>query len=94
MVLGTILNQAAGDDLSESFYLIPTGPETPLSTLKRENTFLKREVDEMQKRLAVAERVLQLRKEQDQQLRDSIVLARQQVRFLLFLKRPHHFLSI
>lgn len=84
----------AGDDLSESFYLIPTGPETPLSTLKRENTFLRREVDETQKRLALAERVLQLRKEQDQQLRDSIVLARQQVRSLLFLKRTQHFLSI
>lgn len=36
-------------------------------------------MEEMQKRLAATERVLQLRKEQDQQLRDSIVLARQQV---------------
>ncbi|KIM60600.1 hypothetical protein SCLCIDRAFT_26481 [Scleroderma citrinum Foug A] len=81
-----------GDDLSESFYLIPTGPETPLSTLKRENTFLRREVDETQKRLALAERVLQLRKEQDQQLRDSIVLARQQAQRAmgasLMIQRP------
>lgn len=33
----------------------------------------------MQKRLAAAERVLQLRKEQDQQLKDSIVMARREV---------------
>ncbi|KAI6036646.1 hypothetical protein BKA83DRAFT_4165879 [Pisolithus microcarpus] len=57
-----------GNDLSESFYL----------RLGKENASLKREVDEMQKRMAAAERMLQLRKEQDQQLRDSIVLARQQ----------------
>lgn len=46
----------------------------------------------MQKRLAVAERVMQLRKEQDQQLRDSIVLARQQVRLRLpFFKCTQRF---
>ncbi|KAG6335882.1 hypothetical protein ID866_3219 [Astraeus odoratus] len=67
-----------GGDLSESFYLIPTGPEVSVSALRRENASLKQEVEEMQKRLAAAERIVQLRKEQDQQLRDSIVLARQQ----------------
>ncbi|KAI6111485.1 hypothetical protein EDD17DRAFT_1504810 [Pisolithus thermaeus] len=66
------------NDLSESFYLVPPEPEQSLPALRKENASLKREVDEMQKRLAAAERMLQLRKEQDQQLRDSIVLARQQ----------------
>jgi uncharacterized membrane protein (DUF106 family) len=47
--------------------------------LKKENVSLKHEMEEMQKRLAEAERVLQLRKEQDQLLRDSIVMARHQV---------------
>jgi hypothetical protein len=36
----------------------------------------------MQKRLAATERVLHLRKEQDQQLRDSIIMARREVRLL------------
>ncbi|KAI6039013.1 hypothetical protein EDC04DRAFT_2868139 [Pisolithus marmoratus] len=67
-----------GDDLSESFYLVPPEAEQSLSALKKENASLKREVDEMQMRLTATERVMQLRKEQDQQLRDSIVLARQQ----------------
>ncbi|KAL4074494.1 hypothetical protein V8B97DRAFT_2016576 [Scleroderma yunnanense] len=87
-----VLVDEAGDDLSESFYLIPTGPEPSVSALKRENASLRREVDELQKRLAVAERVLQLRKEQDQQLRDSIVLARQQAQRAmgasLMIQRP------
>lgn len=47
--------------------------------LKTENVSLKHEIEEMQTRLAEAERVLQLRKEQDQLLRDSIVMARHQV---------------
>ena len=47
--------------------------------LKKENVSLKHEIGEMQNRLAEAERVLQLRKEQDQLLRDSIVMARHQV---------------
>lgn len=67
-----------GNDLSESFCLIPPGPGPSVSALSRENASLRQEMEEMQKRLAATERVLQLRKEQDQQLRDSIVLARQQ----------------
>jgi hypothetical protein len=69
-----------GDDLSESFCLIPSGEEPSPLTLKRENASLKAEVETMQKRLQVTERVLQLRKEQDQQLRDSIFLATREVR--------------
>lgn len=46
--------------------------------LKRENAALKEQVEAMQQRLTQAERVLQMRKDQDLQLRDSIVMARQQ----------------
>ncbi|KAF8985621.1 hypothetical protein BDQ17DRAFT_1315583 [Cyathus striatus] len=64
-----------GDELSESFLLISSEPEPSSTTLKRENTVLKSELAVMQKRLEATERVLQLRKEQDLQLRDSIFQA-------------------
>ena len=72
-----------GDELSESFFLIPARPETTVSVLKKENASLKAEVDAMQKQLAAADRILQLRKDQDQQLRDSIFMARREVRCLV-----------
>ncbi|KAF8559515.1 hypothetical protein OG21DRAFT_1452641 [Imleria badia] len=81
-----------GDDLSESFCLIPLESEPATSALKKENISLKQEMEEMQIRLAEAERVLQLRKEQDQLLRDSIVMARHQAQRAmgasLVLQRP------
>lgn len=58
--------------------MIPGGSEPSISSLKKENASLKDQVDAMRLRLAQAERVLKLRKEQDMQLRDSIVMARQQ----------------
>ncbi|THV08084.1 hypothetical protein K435DRAFT_959533 [Dendrothele bispora CBS 962.96] len=62
-----------GDELSESFFLIPS--DSSMIALKRENSALKAEVQTIKKRLEATERVLQLRKEQDMQLRDSIVQA-------------------
>jgi hypothetical protein len=94
-----------GDDLSESFCLVPPSKPTPLSTssyppqpstsrippqptnvsaLQAENTALKADMEAMQKRIAATERVLQLRKDQDQQLRDSIFMARREVCRLIF----------
>jgi predicted nucleic acid-binding Zn-ribbon protein len=46
---------------------------------EKENTKLKSEVETLKKRLAAAERVIQMRREQDQSLRESIVMAKQQV---------------
>ncbi|KAF7978105.1 hypothetical protein HWV62_1514 [Athelia sp. TMB] len=66
------------DELSESFCLVPGESEASSSTLKKENAALKEKMEAMQQRLAQAERVLQMRKDQDMQLRDSIVMARQQ----------------
>ncbi|KIK93504.1 hypothetical protein PAXRUDRAFT_828896 [Paxillus rubicundulus Ve08.2h10] len=67
-----------GGDLSESFCLVHSGAEPSTSALKRENASLKQEMEAMQSRLATAERRLQMRKDQDQLLRDSIVMARHQ----------------
>lgn len=54
---------------------------------------MKAQVDDIQKQLAVTERVLKLRKEQDQQLKESIVMARREVssrfRFSLIVELIH-----
>jgi len=80
-----------GNESSESFCLIPSGSEAS-SSPKAENIALKRELEAVRKRLDVASRVIQLRKDQDQQLRDSIVLARNQAQRAmgasLMLSRP------
>lgn len=68
-----------GDELSESFYLIPSGKEPSSEDLKQRNAALKLEIEAMQKRLDTTERILQLRKEQDLQLRDSIFQATREV---------------
>jgi hypothetical protein len=49
-----------------------------------ENDTLKNDLGALQKRLATTERILQLRKEQDQQLKDSIVMARREVCFICY----------
>lgn len=75
-----------GDDLSGSFFLIPSGAEPPPAVLKKENESLKAEISSMKSRLEAAERMLKLRKEQDIQLRDSIFMATREVR--------HYFLTL
>ncbi|KII88963.1 hypothetical protein PLICRDRAFT_53460 [Plicaturopsis crispa FD-325 SS-3] len=67
-----------GDDSSESFCMIPSGSDPSPSTLKKENAALKAEMNAMRQRLTATERIMQLRKEQDQQLKDSIVMARRE----------------
>ncbi|KAJ7134968.1 hypothetical protein C8R43DRAFT_1021641 [Mycena crocata] len=64
-----------GDDLTESFLWIPSSLEPSPETLKEDNTSLKSEVDSLKQRLETTERILQLRREQDAQLRDSIFQA-------------------
>jgi uncharacterized protein YhaN len=75
------LTPFVGDELSESFCLIPSGSDPTPSSLKKENANLKAQIETIQKQLAATERVLKLRKEQDQQLKESIVLARREVRY-------------
>ena len=71
----------SGTELTESFYLIPSGKEPSTADLKQQNACLKLEIETMQKRLEAANRILQLRKEQDLQLRDSIFQATREVNF-------------
>lgn len=47
--------------------------------LKEENSSLRSELEGMKKRLENAERMLKLRQEQDQQLRENIAVARREV---------------
>lgn len=65
-----------GDDLSESFLVIPSGSET--GVLRKENAALKAELANVQRRLEMTENLLNLREKQDQQLRDSIYQARRE----------------
>ncbi|TFY81968.1 hypothetical protein EWM64_g2048 [Hericium alpestre] len=65
-------------DSSDSFCLIPSKTEPSASTLKSENASLRSEVESMQKQLEAAELMLKLRKDQDQQLRDNIAVARRE----------------
>lgn len=66
------------DDMADSFCLVPSKAD-PSAALKQENALLKAQLDEERKKLAMAERVLKQRQEQDLQLRDSIMLARKEV---------------
>ncbi|KAK2460550.1 hypothetical protein APHAL10511_007020 [Amanita phalloides] len=63
------------DEMSDSFYLVPTDSGLSPAALKRENATLKNEIESMRKRFDAMERAIHMRKEQDLQLRDSIVQA-------------------
>ncbi|KAJ7470541.1 hypothetical protein FB451DRAFT_1254058 [Mycena latifolia] len=60
-------DEDGGDELTESFFLIPSNSDSAPA--------LKLEVESLKRRLETAERILQLRREQDAQLRDSIFQA-------------------
>ncbi len=76
-----------GDELSESFCLVPSGSEPSLAAQKRENAALKAEIEALQSRLEATERVIQLRKDQDLHLRESIVMARREVSIMIKWRR-------
>ena len=74
-----LTDTAFSDDMADSFCLIPSKAEPSISSLKKENLTLKADLEEAQKQLALAERTLKQKKEQDLHLRDSIMLARKEV---------------
>jgi DNA repair exonuclease SbcCD ATPase subunit len=65
-------------DSSDSFCFIPSKSEPSPSALKEENNTLRSDLEAMQKRLESAERMLKLRQEHDQQLRENIAVARRE----------------
>lgn len=71
----------ADDDMADSFCMIPSKSDPPVTILKQENAILKAQLEEERKRLAAAERMLKQRQEQDHHLRESIMLARKEVTY-------------
>ena len=71
--------------MADSFCLIPSKADPSVASLKEENASLKAELEKQKQQLATMELALKARQEQDQQLRDSIMIARKEVkRFLHF----------
>ncbi|KAI0374674.1 hypothetical protein BV20DRAFT_960816 [Pilatotrama ljubarskyi] len=66
------------DDMADSFCLIPSKADPSAASLKEENAALKAELEKQRQQLANMELALKVRQEQDQQLRDSIMLARKE----------------
>ncbi|EKM55682.1 uncharacterized protein PHACADRAFT_256475 [Phanerochaete carnosa HHB-10118-sp] len=66
------------DDMVDSFFMIPSKADPPTSVLKQENATLKAQLEKQRERSEIAERMLKQRQEQDQQLRESIMLARKE----------------
>ncbi|KAI0807225.1 hypothetical protein C8Q74DRAFT_47242 [Fomes fomentarius] len=66
------------DDMADSFCLIPSKADPSVVSLKEENTELKAEIEKQRQQLASMEMALKARQEKDQQLRDSIMLARKE----------------
>ncbi len=80
-------------DSSDSFCFIPSKSEPSQLALKEENNTLRSELDGMKMRLENAERMLKLRQEQDQQLRENIAVARREVLHTLMggkFQRTHY----
>lgn len=76
----------ADDDMADSFCVVPSRSEPPLSVLKQENAILKAKLEEERKRLLQAERMLKQRQEQDHHLRESIMLARKEVMWIVIAR--------
>ncbi|KAI0029823.1 hypothetical protein K488DRAFT_23276, partial [Vararia minispora EC-137] len=65
-------------DSSDSFCFVPSKSEPSPAVLRKENDALRVQAENLQKQLDSAQRLLQQRSEQDQQLRDSIAIARRE----------------
>ena len=68
--------------MADSFCMIPAKGDPSVAMLKEENATLKAELEKQRQQLVNMEAALKARQEQDQQLRDSIMIARKEVWFL------------
>ncbi|KAF7791253.1 hypothetical protein EIP86_002267 [Pleurotus ostreatoroseus] len=66
------------EDMADSFLMVPSKSDQSVTLLKKENVLIKAQLEEERKKLAAAERMLKQRQEQDQHLRESIMLARKE----------------
>lgn len=69
--------------MADSFCMIPAKGDPSVASLKEENATLKAELEKQRQQLVNMEAALKARQEQDQQLRDSIMIARKEVWFLV-----------
>lgn len=75
-------------DSLDDFYFVQPTPSSDLSPpaqLKQENVELKSKLEAMEKQMGAVRRQIALRNEQDQHLRDNIMLARKEVPPFSFL---------
>ena len=83
--------------MTDSFCVIPSKSDSSLAVLKKENASIKAQLEDERKKLAAAERLLKQRQEQDQHLRESIMLARKEVSAVdvqpVFKNSPYSFLK-
>lgn len=75
---------ATDNDMTDSFFVIPSKSDSSVASLKKENASIKAQLDDERKKLAAAERLLKQRHEHDQHLRESIMLARKEVGIAIF----------
>jgi hypothetical protein len=68
------------DDLVESFFVIPSGDEK--HKLRKENAALKGDISTLRDQLGEMNAVLKMRQDKDNALRDNILHARREVRFI------------
>ncbi|PIL23806.1 hypothetical protein GSI_13557 [Ganoderma sinense ZZ0214-1] len=66
------------DDMADSFCMIPAKGDPSVASLKEENATLKAELEKQRQQFVNMEAALKARQEQDQQLRDSIMIARKE----------------
>ena len=66
--------------MADSFCLIPSKADPTVASLKDENASLKAELEKQRQQLVNMEKALKARQEQDQHLRDSIMIARKEVK--------------
>lgn len=66
--------------MEDSFFVVPSPASPPMKKLQTENAALTAELQLTKTRLANAEKVIRSRQEQERQLRESILMARREVR--------------
>ena len=66
--------------MADSFCLIPSKADPTVASLKDENASLKAELEKQRQQFVNMEKALKARQEQDQHLRDSIMIARKEVK--------------
>ena len=81
VLLSSLILLPSDYDSSDSFCLVPSNqqPGSAVSKLKKENVALKERLHLIESQMESLQKQITQRREQDQQLRDHIILARKEV---------------